>query len=215
MTYAEQTKLTIDFMLAGIEISMVLFSIFMGISLFQRELTLGSVSMILSKPISRASFVIGKFLGQFFVQTLMILAMTLITVAICSRLGDTISVKSISQATLLILFETTVLSAVTYFFAVNSGAITSAIATGMIFLCGHFMESISDVLKKDSTRTGIWSTLRFIFPDFEIFNMKDLASYGISISWNEIGIASLYAIVCVVMFLVMAVLCFNQKDVLT
>jgi Cu-processing system permease protein len=215
MTYAEQTKLTIDFMLAGIEISMVLFSIFMGISLFQREITFGSVSMVLSKPISRSSFVIGKYFGQLFVQFLMIIAMSLITVAFCSRLDDVVSYKAIFQSVLLIFYEVSVLSALTYFFAANSGAITSAVASGVIFLCGHFMDTVTETIQKDETRSSFWSVIKHVFPDFEVFNMKALASYGITISWNEIGIATLYALVCVVMFLVLAVFSFNQKDILT
>ena len=37
MTYGEQAKLTLDFMLGATQLSMLLFSIFMGISLFQKE----------------------------------------------------------------------------------------------------------------------------------------------------------------------------------
>src|SRR3989338_8878152 len=68
LTYAEQSKLTLDFMLGGIQLSMVLFSVFMGISLLQRELQMGSIAMVLSKPISRGSFLMGKYLGQISVQ---------------------------------------------------------------------------------------------------------------------------------------------------
>jgi len=68
LTYGEQTKLTIDFMLGSAHIAVILFSIFMGISLFQRELQMGSISMLLSKPVSRTSFLAGKYLGQILVQ---------------------------------------------------------------------------------------------------------------------------------------------------
>ena len=122
LTYAEQAKLTLDFMLGGMQLSMILFSVFMGISLFQRELTLGSVSMVLSKPISRGTFLLGKFLGQLTVQTLVISAMALMTLAVSAANSETVPVAAILQTVILILFEVSVVTAVTYFFAVNAGS---------------------------------------------------------------------------------------------
>jgi ABC-type transport system involved in multi-copper enzyme maturation permease subunit len=213
MTYAEVAKLTLDFMLAGIEISMILFSVFMGISLFQREMTLGSVSMVLSKPISRASFLVGKYLGQLAVQWAVTFAMALLTIVIGSHFGG-ISVAAILQTCLLISLEISVLTAMAYFFAVNAGAITAAISTLCLFFVGHLRESVSSTAHAESKIT-LWKLVRMVLPDLEVFNMKSLASYGHTISSVEVGWATLYAMVCVFFFLLMAVLCFNEKDILT
>jgi len=214
LTYAEQTKLTLDFMFAGIELSMVLFCVFMGIFLFKRELTLGSVSMVLSKPISRTTFLLGKCLGQSIVQLIVIFVMTLIAMLVSSRSGSVVYL-SIIQTTLLIFFEVSVLTAITYFFAVNSGAVITAIGTLSLFCLGHFRVHVSENLKTFSFENAFWGFLKRILPDFEIFNMKALASYGFTLSWVEVGWAFVYAVCCIVFFLVMAALIFQRKDVLT
>ena len=216
LTYAEQSKLTLDFMLGGIQLSMVLFAIFMGISLFQGELTLGSVSMVLSKPISRGTFLLGKYFGQVAVQSAVSLAMAAVTMLICSRFGDTISYGAILQTVVLIIFEVCVLSAVTYFFAVNAGAITTAVAALCVFGLGHMGDTISsNLVGNDDLPRLCWRVVRGIFPNLELFNMKMLASYGHSITWPEMGWASVYALSCTTFFLLAAILCFNRKDIFT
>ena len=151
LTFSEQSKLTLDFMLGGIQLSMVLFAVFMGISLFQRELTLGSVSMVLSKPISRATFLLGKYIGQIAVQTFVSLAMAGVTILnLFCNFGNAISYTAILQTVTLIIFEVCVLSAVTYFFAVNAGAITTAVAALCVFGLGHTGRCISSNIGDES-----------------------------------------------------------------
>lgn len=213
MTFAEQAKLTLDFMLAGIQISMCLFSVFVGISLLQKEMQLGSVSMVLSKPISRSTFLMGKFMGQVCVQLFVIVFMSGITLGISAFYGTT-SLFPIIQAVLLIFLEVTVLTAVTYLFAVNAGALTAAVVTLCVFVIGHSSESVSKNLGNLDSN-WIWKVGKAFVPDLEVFNMKSLASYGLSISSTEIMWTLLYAAVCICFYLGVAMLCFQRKDILT
>jgi ABC-type transport system involved in multi-copper enzyme maturation permease subunit len=214
MTYAEQAKLTLDFMLGCTHLSMVLFSVFMGISLFQRELQSGSISMVLSKPISRSTFLVGKYLGQVAMQTVMTFAMGLLTLAVCSRFQAALSVTATLQTVALIACEVSVLTAITYLFAVNTGAITTAILTLALFSLGHTRGLVSSNLKTGE-ELFVWRVVRTLVPDFEVLNMKQLASYGQSIPWNEFGMAVGYAVVCFAFYLVVASVCFTRKDILT
>lgn len=212
LTYGEQAKLTIDFMLGGAHLAMVLFSIFMGISLFQRELQLGSVSMLLSKPVSRTSFLVGKYLGQVCVQFMVMLAITGIIYLSLSRFESVVYLP-VLQAILLIFFETCVITAIAYFFSVNSGSITTAIATFGMFIIGHY--SFNSNRSPASSSTPLKEILFAVIPDLEIFNLKTYASYGVTTSALEIGISATYAFVCIMVFLILGTLTFDRKDILT
>lgn len=214
MTYAEQAKLTLDFMLGCTHAAMILFSVFMGISLFQRELTSGSISMVLSKPISRSTFLLGKYFGQVIVQTGMTLAMGLLTLLACSRFGTDISVAATLQTILLIACEVAVLTAITYVFAVNTGAVTTSILTLAIFSVGHMRDVVSSNLR-GTDEVFIWRIIRTLVPDLDVFNMKQLASYGQSIPWSEFGWALTYGVACFAFYLFVAAVCFERKDIPT
>jgi ABC-type transport system involved in multi-copper enzyme maturation permease subunit len=213
MTYTQHGRITLNFLLAAIQISMLLFSIFAGISLFQKEIISGSVSMVLSKPISRSSFLIGKYIGQIITQFFVITIMGLITHTFLAVFYEIYEGYVLFQTLLLIFFEVMVLTAVTYFFSVIAGAMTSAILTICWFCIGHFWDIFSSVLEKKNLIS--WTTVRTLIPNLEVFNMKDLASYAISISSLEIGYAFLYSLCCIAFYLTIGCLFFEQKDILT
>lgn len=212
LTFGEQAKLTLDFMLGCAHIAMILFSIFMSISLFQRELLMGSVSMLLSKPISRSSFLIGKYLGQIFVQFGVMVAMTVVIVLTCLRFNN-VQYAAILQAVLLMFFETCIIAAITYFFAVNSGGITAAIATFVFFVFGHYTHSIKKPIAGESFIAK--EIVSAVIPNLEVFNLKTFASYGVTVSSQEVFLSLCYAFICISVFLIAASLTFDRKDILT
>ncbi|MBI1861901.1 MAG: ABC transporter permease subunit [Deltaproteobacteria bacterium] len=213
LTYADQAKLSLDFMLAGTQMSLVLFSIFVGVGLFQRELTSGSVAMILSKPLSRATFLLGKFLGQMTVQALVVVALCLLTIFMWS-LGQGMSanlVWSIIQAFYLCYLESVVLAAVTYALATFSGSMTTGACALSFFFLGHYRKTF------DLTLTGgsVWGIAEKLLPNLELFNVKTLATYAFLVPPVEVFWLTVYAAVCATLFLLMGIVIFRERDIPT
>lgn len=213
LTYSDQAKLSLDFMLAGTQLSMVLFSIFVGVSLFQREIMLGSVAMILSKPVSRASFLVGKFTGQLFVQFGVITLMLFLTLAAYSgeQSGAMGTTLGISQSFFLTFLEAAVLASITYWLASFCGPITTGTIAIALFFLGHFRKTF------EATVTGsiVWAVFEKAIPNLEFFNLKTLATYGFVLKWDELAWISAYSVVCTSMFLLLAIVCFNERDIPT
>lgn len=214
MTYQEQVKLTLDFMLAAIEISMVLFSVFSGISLFQKEMTMGSVSMTLAKPISRRTFLLGKFLGQSIIQAVIISAMAGITLCISSP-GEITPAKAVLETITLIYFEVTVVTSITYFFAVNSGAVTTAVSSLCIFCLGHLRESLTQNIDSSYGLFIVWRFAKNLIPDLDVFNTKSIASYGFTLPPEAMMWATVYMLICVFFYLLVASITFERRDIFT
>ena len=213
LSYGDQAKLSLDFMLAGIQIVMVLFSIFVGVGLFQKEMTSGSIAMVLSKPIARSTFLLGKFIGQLVVQLTVIVALvglTLLTRHIQEDLSFEFAL-AIGEAAFLIYLETIILASLAYFLATFCGGMTTAAVTLSFFFLGHFRKTI-DL----STSSGwLWTVFEKVLPNLELFNFKTLASYGFNLPAHELLAIFCYALVCSATFLIPAVLVFNERDILT
>ena len=214
LTYAEQSKITLDFLLAGIELTNLLFSVFMGITLLHRELNLGWIAMVLSKPVSRTSFLLGKFLGQAFVQGLVILMMGLLTWGLCSMNAIVIVPKSLFQSLLLMFFEGMIMSSIVYIFAVNLGALLAAASSLIVYALGNFTEG-AEKTKQALQQSPIWTVLKGVIPNFRVLNMKTLAAYGLSIEWNLVGILFLYTLICCFMYFAAAAVSFSRRDIFT
>lgn len=214
LTYAEQSKITLDFLLAGIEFTNLLFSVFMGITLLHRELNLGWIAMVLSKPVSRTSFLLGKFLGQTFVQGLVICLMGILTWGLCSANEITVVPKALVQGLLLMFFEGIIMSSVVYIFAVNLGALLAASCSLLVYALGSFTGG-ADKTSQALQQNYVWLVLKGILPNFSILNMKTLAAYGLSIEWNLVGILFAYTLVCSIVYFVVASLTFSRRDIFT
>jgi ABC-type transport system involved in multi-copper enzyme maturation permease subunit len=214
LTYTEQSKISLDFLLAGIQISNLLFSIFMGITLLNRELNLGWIAMVLSKPVSRFHFLLGKFLGQLSIQAIVILMMGVLLVALCKLNEIQIVPLSIFQSLLLTFLEGLVMTAVVYVFAVNMGALIAAAASLSIFALGNFTEGAIKV-NSDLEQNPVWLVFKSLIPNLKLFNMKSLASYGLFLEWHQVGIVALYSFVCASMYFIVASLCFSRRDIYT
>jgi ABC-type transport system involved in multi-copper enzyme maturation permease subunit len=212
LTYVEHAQLTLDFLLAGQHLTMCGFAVFVGIALFQRELASGSVAMVLSKPVARSSFLLGKYLGQLVVQSVVIAGMGLVVFAASSVLGKA-PVVAIAQATLMTALECAVLAGAAFFFAVNAGALTAALGCVAIFIAGHFR--VSTVTGNSLTDSATKILLRGLFPDLEVFNVRLLASYGLGLSTESLLIAVAYGALASAFFVALACLCFEHRDVQT
>lgn len=212
LTYIEHAQLTLDFLLAGQHLAMCAFSVFVGIALFQRELASGSVAMVLSKPVPRWSFLVGKYLGQVVVQSTVIVGMGLIVYLVGTTLGKA-PLASIAQATLMTILECAVLAAAAFFFAVNAGALTAVIGCVGLFLAGHFR--VGAIQGSTTLDMFTKTVLRGLFPDLEIFNMRLLASYGLNLASDAVWLAVVYGFLASAFFVTLACLCFEHRDVPT
>ncbi len=186
----------------------------MGISLFKKELTLGSIAMVLSKPISRTTFVLGKYLGQMAIQFLLCVLMASITLGFIWGY-EHYSATSIFSAYLLMFFETAVITAVAYLFAINSGTITASVGTLIFTLLGHLHSPLNQNIAPFSFEGWIWKFIKSVTANLEIFNAKSLASYGLYYGPNEMLWAALYTGLCVAFYLSVTCFTFHHKDVLT
>jgi ABC-type transport system involved in multi-copper enzyme maturation permease subunit len=63
LTIGQQTKIITDFGLASISIFGTMIAIFVGIGLVSKEIDRRTIFTIVSKPVSRAAFLVGKYLG--------------------------------------------------------------------------------------------------------------------------------------------------------
>lgn len=214
LTYAEQSKLTLDFLLAGTQITTLLFSVFMGITLLHRELNLGWIAMVLSKPVTRTQFLFGKFLGQIVIQGLVIVFMGALTIYLCKMSRIELVYPSLIQSLLLTFFEGVIMSTVVYFFAVNLGALLAAATSLVVFALGNLTDG---ALANTSSGKGsmLWEIIQYVIPNLRILNMKTLASYGLMLDWKLVGILALYTIVCSCMYFILASLCFSKRDIFT
>lgn len=218
-------KVIQDFTLAIMSISGLLMSIFLGISLIQKELQRKTVLTLLAKPMPRWHFILGKYFGL-----LMVLALNLSVMTLCFFfvLWFTKSHPhaSLLSAIYLIYLEMALMVAVALLFSSFSTPTMGAMFTLGVYVAGHLSGDILNHFAFQQKYGGMlpgsptyptW-VLKFIkgayyfFPNLENFNIKGRVVYDLSIPHHYVLWTSCYGFVYIGVLLLITCLWFNKRD---
>ncbi len=148
LSFNEEVRVTIDVGLAGISFFSVLMSIFLGITLLHKEIEKRTIYTVLSKPVPRYSYVVGKFLGLAATMLVLIALMTAVFLAVLLIQGGRPG-GGLPVALLLICVETLLFIAMALFF----GSFTSPFLSGLfclgLFAAGRNADLIGELAKRE------------------------------------------------------------------
>jgi ABC-type transport system involved in multi-copper enzyme maturation permease subunit len=191
-------KVAVDLGFASMTLAGLAIVIFLGIGLLTQDIHQRSVCMILSRPVSRTQYVLGKFLGLSGIVLVGVLIIALIGI-----LSGWAGIKYIPDMTLPrnftwhilgigILFNflsLLIIMALAFLFTVlTTNAYLSMLFTFGVYIIGQSLETIVKVITVgDFVRVGtlyaqILKALTWILPNLRAFDLKLHISYGLPLS---------------------------------
>lgn len=213
LTATEQHRLTVDFGLTGIHIAVVALSIFAGSTLVFRELEKKTVLFLLSKPINREQFLIGKFVGLLVINLLTILGLALMLIILFHVIGW--QMNSIFYISLVgIILEAMVLLSITLFLGVLVRPTLVVTISVCLFLIGHWMNGFK-ALMADSESVAmrkLSEILPSFLPNLENFNWRNQVVENIPVSFADLGNSALYCLFWCLILFSMSYFAFRRKD---
>jgi len=203
--------------LAGVFISVILF-----INLIPIEIERRTIYTILSKPVQRYEFLIGKFVGGLMTVFVNILLMGLAFVLLVAikEHGFTKDVLDCLQGVLMIFFQIALVGGMALCFSVLVSPFVNFFLSFALYLLGSM--DILETLARDPNHTknpiitGFFSILHTIVPNFGNFNIQNpiihpdviIKSQGLYIAQNAV-----YALVYIAIFLTIAHIAFERREV--
>lgn len=225
LTMGEQIKIVQDLSLAFLSFFSVLLIILVGTSLLRKEMEGKTIYLVLSRPIKRYEFIIGKFAGMVLFDMVVIVIMSAgaFTNILLINKGIYYSIWyfhefhyfSIAVAMLFVLMQLIILNVVSIFFSViTSSSIISAIFTFFIYLAGISTGTLKQLSEsaKSPILLYIIKFFYYILPNFAILDLKNQAIYGIIPSLNQALFLIGYAVFYSVFLLLFAVILFEGKE---
>ncbi len=213
LTIAEHVKIVTDFGLAAISLFGVIIAIFVGIGLVFKELDKRTIYTVLSKPISRYEFVLGKYLGLLLTLLVNLVIMATGLILILKLFGDVLT-PSLFWAIYFIYLELMVITALTIFFSSFTTPTLSAMFTLGLFVIGHLSLDLKLLgAKSESLMVRYLSKLIYYsLPNLENFNLKGVVVYQMSVSPEKILLVTGYGLLYVMVLLVLAMVIFQKRD---
>lgn len=213
LTVGDRVKIIKDVGLASISLFGMLMAILIGTGLVYKEIDKKTIFTLISKPIHRWQFLLGKFFGLVLTLFIMTSLMSLIFLVIVFLHTSKIEGRLL-LAVLFIFIELVLITAVAILFSCFSTPILSSLFSISFYLIGHFswgLETLIQKIKPGPSKIliqGIYALL----PDLENFNFKTEVVYGLAVQPKFYFYSALYGIVYTFFILVLAILIFKKKD---
>ncbi|MBF0913894.1 ABC transporter permease subunit [Candidatus Gracilibacteria bacterium] len=204
LTIGDTSKITIDFGLSMIEVFGLIGVLFIGSQLLFNEIEGKTIFLILSKPIKRNDFIIGKFVGfsmviffiSIFQGILYLLMLFLQNIEITNLI-----IWSIVNT----FFKIEIVLGLVFFFSSFMGSLMTIIASILIYLLGQSFSVILDLAYKSGNEIIIFLSkgLGIIIPKFEALNTKDyigtFSDFSNTFLFSNLAVTLLYIIVLIIL----------------
>ncbi len=210
---AEKGKIVTDVGLAGISILGILTAIIVGSNLVHKEVDKKAVLMVLTRPVSRAGYLIGKFAGVTLSLLSLVSIMTVVLV-VMMLVGGAPLTPAVFMAIGLSIIEIGLIISVMIFFS----TFTSPLLTSFFTICIFVTGSLSGDLRLFAQKFGgkmmnyVMDVLYFTLPNLKVFNLRHEAVHGLRYSSVEILLPAAYGIVYTAAMLYFAWLVFRRRE---
>jgi len=212
ITLGDHHRLILDLGLASINLFGVLIAIFVGIGLVSKEVDRKTIYTIVSKPIPRYEFLLGKYCGlviTLFANTIVMVVGLLIVLQVMDVPITSLVFKSLA----LIFLELMVITAVAVLFSTFTSATLSAIFTLAVYVIGHLSGDLKEFAKKlDEVSQMVVNAIYYTLPNLERFNLKGHVIHHLDFGMADMALTLAYGLTYAAFLLLLASVIFQRRD---
>jgi ABC-2 type transport system permease protein len=213
LALGEGRRLTVDMGLTAISMLGLLVVLLVGTSLVAKELERRTIYNLLSRPISRAAYLVGKWAGLSAALWAVALSVGLALCVLVAARGAGSLVPGVVGATYLAGLELTVMTAIAVMCSAISTPVLSALYTLGFYIVGQWSYDLRTFAGHFPPFLG--RTLTFVAdlaPNLPLFNARTVAAGGHAVGWDHLGVATAYAVVYAGCVLSLAAAAFESRD---
>jgi ABC-type transport system involved in multi-copper enzyme maturation permease subunit len=221
LTPRGQTTVLISMTLGILKITSAILAVTLTVYLIPNEVERRTIYTILSKPVHRWQFLLGKYMGSVAALALMIgLMAVVLIVAFVLQQGSasTAHIGPLVKAPIMLIFQMSLLAAVALFFSTFVSPVVNFFLTALVYVFGTllnpFFESITT--KKNTATVDFFAKIaHYAFPNFSNLDISTGAQMQQQIRGSEtvyIMNGILYAVVYCAILIVFSVMIFDQKE---
>ncbi len=213
LAYGTPEKVALDIGMGILSLSSVGIAIFLGSSLVSTEIENRTVYIILTRPVSRSSFILGKIWGLLVVLVLNGLILSSLTLGFYLFFSGNYS-PLILWNVFFTLLESAFCLMIVVFFSLVTNKIAAVIWSLALYFLGHTLPATLEInsVKNNPLLYKVLEVTSSIVPNFSKINIKDFLIYKETLEPSFLWGASAYALVYIAFIALGATLIFQKKD---
>jgi ABC-type transport system involved in multi-copper enzyme maturation permease subunit len=201
--------------LSAVSLFGIVIAIFIGIGLVSKEIDKRTLYTVLSRPVRRWEFIVGKFFG---------LTGTLVVNTVCMGIGVFGALLYVSHkfqhsdawilvALYFIVLQFVIICALALLFSTFSSPLLSAVFAFSLFVIGSFAEDLKGfaAMSQGFTRM-VTVAAAYLVPNFSALNVIRSVAHEHPVPWSLVAYNTMYAVVYSAMALCGAVLIFERRN---
>lgn len=215
LVLGEINKIVYDFSTATMLLLGILISVVIGTMVIQTEFKQKTIYLILTQPISRNQFIIGKFLGMLLSVLIVEIITAVVFLVIMFFLGVPVTANYFISIGFIQL-QLFIVCAISMFFSSFATPITGAVFTFLTVLSGLFVSSalsIGQLTDKVPPSVNIIiKIVSFILPALSDLDIKILSYYNIPLNFNFVFFSISYSVAYIIVCIYLTMLIFQNKE---
>ncbi|MBY0494038.1 MAG: ABC transporter permease [Cyanobacteria bacterium] len=226
LTAGQDMKIIKDLGLAALSIFGLLIAVFIGVGLVTKEVEKRSVYGLLTKPLSRAEFLLGKYAGLVMTLAVNLAVMTAALYAVLF-FSNLMAPEGLRQsweapavdprmltAIVLIFAELMLVTALALFFSTFTSPLWATLLTLGLWVAGHFNSDLRNFGTVVDSAPVIWlaRVIYYVIPNLAPFDVKGEVVHGIHVAARHVAYTLAYAAVYIGLLLTASVTIFGRRD---
>lgn len=213
LSIGQEGKIIQDLGLFSISLFGTLIAVFLGIGLVYKEIERRTLYILISKPILRSQFILGKYLGLSLILFVNVAIMGLGLLLISRVYMGQWPWRSII-ALGFILLELLVVTGMAVLFSSFTNPTLSAIFTLSIFFIGHLsthLKQFADRFAGPASRL-LTDLFYYLLPNFRHFHHESTLIHGLPLNGIVLFHSISYGLLYLSITLLLAIFIFNRRD---
>jgi ABC-type transport system involved in multi-copper enzyme maturation permease subunit len=213
LALGEGRRLTMDLGLSAISTLGLLVVLLVGTNLVAKEIERRTIFNLLSRPIPRPLYLIGKWIGLLGAVWTIAAVLAVAQWMVLAARGYASWGPSLLQATYLAGLELSIVTALAVMFSALSTPVLSALYTLGCYCVGQWCYDLRALAAQfpPALRTLV-EVLANLAPNLPLFNMRGLASDGLTTNGLHLALATGYAVLYCGCVLALAAAAFESRD---
>lgn len=226
LTARQETSVLRGITLGMIQLTSALIAIVLTVYMIPNEIDRRTIYTILSKPVQRWQFLVGKYLGAVLALAMMIGLMTLVLIVVVAAQQMQTSGLDLNQLMpfgkigVMFLIQMSLLAAVGLMFSTFVAPLVNFFLTAGMYLLGTLFNPFFETVMKSPSASPVSKTigsiLNTVLPNFANYNVQNpLINPGQEIQ-NEnwyYAQSAVYGIVYIGALIIVAMLVFDKREV--
>lgn len=217
ISQGQPIRIVTNVALSAVTVGGALMALLLGSGAISREIERRTVYPILAKPISRVSYVLGKYcgvVGTVWLNVALMLAAATAVIAQYAHGGFAWPVPDYLLVLGLALLRLALIAAIAVAFSTIASNTVSLLASGGLVLAGHLTADVRAVLEKSDSEVnrqlGAW--LYYLVPDLQALDPLPLLLHRHPIATPGLAFAAGYAVCYAAAALLLATVLFARRD---